>query len=971
VVQPGGDEHVLIVRPLGGGDDDVAAILTSIESVESASFAPPTVDDLGDASSVSMLQTALRIGFRSTAGPFRSLARLSVEPRSYQFVPLMLALKQDITRLLIADDVGIGKTIEAGLIAAELLALGEVDRLAVLCSPALAEQWQKELREKFAIDAELVIPSTVTRLTRGLMMAESLFDRYPYVVVSTDFIKNHRRLEEFLNHCPDLVIVDEAHTVVSDGQPGSARNATQRFELVSRLAAKPTRHLVLVTATPHSGKEEGFRNLIGLLDPALATLDLDAVKGRELLAKHMVQRRRADIRKYIDEDTKFPSDRAISESPYELTKPYATLFENVLDYAREQVIDLTGEATVRQRVRWWSALGLLRALSSSPQAAAETLRKRAASVDAMSPTEADALGRAAVLDLADHDSIDGFDAAPGADDTGIDLIDPVETLANLTADGTPRSEAGMALLDNKRRLLRLAAQCEDLTNPKDDAKLKVIIAIVKKQLAEGYEPIVFCRFIATADYVAKHLTAALKSSATVISVTGQLPPEERAERIDALARTEGRHVLVATDCLSEGVNLQDHFNTVIHYDLAWNPTRHEQREGRVDRFGQERDIVRALTIYGKDNGIDGIVLDVLIRKHRAISKATGVSVPVPEQSDSIVEALMEGLILRGRRSADQLTLDLQMEPKREELHTAWESAAERQRLSNTKYAHAGIHPDDVAREVALAREALGSSEDVHRFVTEAIRSLGGTVVPGIPDDSSAPGLTATTSTLPIGLKNAIDSAIPGHSEPLPFHADLPAPRRHALTKRTDPAVEAIARYVLDTALEPLVTPSTKRAASRSGVIRTAAVSKRTTLLMVRYRFHLDLPTPTGIRQIVSEDSRFVGFEGNPTDPTWLTSEQVDPLVSAVPSANLERDQAAQFLEGITDSLLHLTPHLNAQAVERETALLSAHRRVRGGANATRRGLSVKAQTPVDVLGIYVLMPNIGSHNGANPASAAK
>ena len=339
VVLPGSDEHMLLVRPLGGGEDDGAAILRGVEHVESASFSAPTAADLGDASSAAMLQTALRIGFRATAGPFRSLARLSVEPRAYQFVPLLLALRQETTRLLIADDVGIGKTIEAGLVAAELLAQGDVQRLAVLCSPALAEQWQRELRDKFGIDAELVIPSTVNRLTRGLLLSESLFERYPFVVVSTDFIKSHQRRQEFINHCPELVIVDEAHGAVADGG-GAGRVRTQRYDLLRALSKDRARHLILVTATPHSGKEEGFRNLIGLLDPDLATLDLEQVKGRELLAKHMVQRRRGDIRRYLNEETQFPSDRQIADVPYTLTKEYAALFEKVLDYAREQVAAL-------------------------------------------------------------------------------------------------------------------------------------------------------------------------------------------------------------------------------------------------------------------------------------------------------------------------------------------------------------------------------------------------------------------------------------------------------------------------------------------------------------------------------------------------------------------------------------------------------------------------------------------------------
>ena len=270
----------------------------------------------------------------------------------------------------------------------------------------------------------------------------------------------------------------------------------------------------------------------------------------------------------------------------------------------------------------------------------------------------------------------------------------------------------------------MAVEAEALADPTRDRKLKTVIDAVKGLLADGFDPIVFCRVIDTAGYVAEHLTKALKSTATVIAVTGALPPEERAARIEELGATDGRHVLVATDCLSEGVNLQDHFHAVVHYDLAWNPTRHEQREGRVDRFGQARDIVKALTIYGRDNGIDGIVLDVLIRKHREISRATGVSVPVPDASDSVVAALMEGLVLRRRGDAAQLAFDIDDERERSDLHREWESAAARQKVSNTKYAHEGIKPEDVAREVNAARELLGSHADVEGFVTEAVRALG-------------------------------------------------------------------------------------------------------------------------------------------------------------------------------------------------------------------------------------------------------
>jgi len=151
-----------------------------------------------------------------------------------------------------------------------------------------------------------VLPATVTRLQRGLGMDESLFDRHPHTVVSTDFIKSPTRRDEFLRTAPDLVIVDEAHTCVSGSGGAGGRSRTQRHELLRRLAADDRRHLLLVTATPHSGAEEGFRNLLELLDPVLLTVDLNSSAGRDRLARHFVQRRRGDIRATSTRTPRFP-----------------------------------------------------------------------------------------------------------------------------------------------------------------------------------------------------------------------------------------------------------------------------------------------------------------------------------------------------------------------------------------------------------------------------------------------------------------------------------------------------------------------------------------------------------------------------------------------------------------------------------------------------------------------------------------
>ena len=176
-----------------------------------------------------------------------------------------------------------GKTIEAALIARELLDRGEIQRMAVLCPPHLVEQWVRELNERFHIPAMAVTASSAARLERGLPIGDSIFHAHAFTVVSLDYIKSDRHRHDFIRACPEFVIVDEAHTCVSTGQ---ARQ--QRFELLRELAADAERHLVLLTATPHSGNQDAFYSLLALLKPVFAQLatasgdnkDIDLCSGR-------------------------------------------------------------------------------------------------------------------------------------------------------------------------------------------------------------------------------------------------------------------------------------------------------------------------------------------------------------------------------------------------------------------------------------------------------------------------------------------------------------------------------------------------------------------------------------------------------------------------------------------------------------------------------------------------------------------
>ncbi len=918
VVLPESEPDLLLLRPLGGTDAEISGILPALEPVRHAVFDPPDPTKPGDARSARLLRESLRLGFRSSAGPFRSFGQIAVEPRPYQLVPLLLGLRLDPVRLLIADDVGIGKTIESALIATELLAQGTVDRLAVLCPPHLAEQWQSELRTKFHLDAELVLASTARRLERGLGIGESLFSVHDHVIVSTDFIKAERRRDDFVRDCPELVIVDEAHGFAFGGD----RGRQLRHELLVRLAENPERHLILVTATPHSGKEAAFRSLLSVLDRSFDQLpdDLSGPQNettRRQLARHLVQRRRADIRDYLETETPFP-DREQAERTYKLTPEYRRLFDRAVAYARETYREAEGDRR-RQRVHWWSALGLLRALGSSPDAAVATLRNRAENAEARSAEEADEIGRRAVFDQPGDADLESLDVAPGA---------------KYDAEDDPgRSDSWF------EELAREAAKLAGAQDP----KLQAAIKLVRDLVAEGHNPIVFCRFIPTAEYVAEHLRAALGKRAEVMAVTGTLPPAEREERVHALGEHEHR-VLVATDCLSEGINLQEQFDAVVHYDLSWNPTRHEQREGRVDRFGQPRPVVRVITFYGENSPIDGLVLDVLIRKHERIRKSLGVAVPVPMDSSAVMDAILEGLITRGRDDQsvfEQLSLIEEVAaPFDEELEVEWTNAAEREKRSRTLFAQHSIKPEEVHRELVAVREAVGSGVDVRRFAGDMLRASRAAV-----SDAASGPLVADVGDVPRGLRDVIGVA-PGSRE-LKLGDSVTG-----LLVRTDPIVQALAAYALDTALDPVGTPI----AARCAAIRTRAVSQRTTLLLLRMRFHLTIRRPGGqLKQLLAEDARLLAYTGTPATAAWLSERDAEELLSAEPDANVVHDSAVRAVQRAIEGLDALGPALAETATVRAAEVLATHRRIRASSRDTG-SVSVEPQLPVDVLGVYVFLP---------------
>jgi len=918
IVLPESSIDTLHLRPLGGGENDESLIYLPLERqpVQSATFPWPTVAQARNHAASQLLMDALQLKLRNGAGPFRSFGNIAVEPRAYQLVPLLMAMKLSTVRLLVADDVGIGKTIEGALIARELLDRGEISRMTVLCPPHLCEQWQRELAERFHIHAVVVRSATAARLERDLPPGTSVFDANPFTVVSLDYIKSERRREAFQRFCPEFVIVDEAHTCTHGGQ-----GRQQRYQLLKGLSADVNRHMVLLTATPHSGDEEAFFNLLGLLKPDFTQLK-DLPPGartdlRDDLSRHFVQRRRPDIAEW--QDTSMFPERKTAEITYRLTGAWGQLFNNVLDYARELVVRTEGQGLREQRMGWWAALALLRCISSSPAAAVNALRTR--------------LDGTAKNDGTEELSLEDIEAQAG--DRVLDGLDD----ALSTDDIEPAAQT-----EDSALLQQLIIDAEKLAGDANDPKLAKLLEHLNLLVKEGFKPVVFCRYIATAHYLATFLRGKFKD-ATVKAVTGELTPSEREAAVEELGDTEKR-ILVATDCLSEGINLQGLFTSVVHYDLSWNPTRHEQREGRVDRFGQKAREVRSTMLYGEDNPVDGAVLQVILRKAESIRKELGVLVPMPDDQGKLTQALLNAVLLRkNNRVGHQLQTSLDFGEPAREIETAWQSARDKAAKNRSIFAQRRIKPEDVLPEWRKSAAVLGGEDDVARFVTRAVAKLGVALEP------SRQHYKLHLDQLPTSIKERL--AADGFTGTLRVSFTQPADQGAMFIHRTHPLVVALADTLLERALASR-DATDDDAVARAGAAYVGHVSVKTTVLLLRLRHQLTVTRGSQTKLMLCEETAVVSVAGSAAMAS-LPTHEAQTLLGLEATRNMLPVIRDRHLQQALDAIPNWRSQLEAIAHERAQTLLQDHRRVREAADA-KGTYQVTACLPVDVMGVYVLVP---------------
>ena len=501
-----------------------------------------------------------------------------------------------------------------------------------------------------------------------------------------------------------------------------------------------------------------------------------------------------------------------------------------------------------------------------------------------------------------------------------------------------------AQTEDSQRLQALIAGAAALAGQHDPklARLQEHLALLLK---DGFQPVVFCRYIATAHYLAAALQERFKSAA-VKAVTGELTPDEREGAVEQLGESDVR-ILVATDCLSEGINLQNLFTAVVHYDLSWNPTRHEQREGRVDRFGQKAREVRSIMLYGEDNPVDGAVLQVILRKAESIRKELGVLVPMPDDDGKLTQALMNAVLLRGGATTDhQPELDLWGAPAGD-LDLAWQSAKEKARQSRSIFAQRRLKPEDVLPEWRKSAAVLGSEADVERFVSRAAGQLGAPLQP------VKQHFKLLTGHLPAAVRERL--AAEGLAGTLCIDFHQPVAQGATFIHRTHPLVAVLADTLLEQALEDDPSSGGDTAVARAGAAFVPGIQLKTTVLLLRIRHQLTVTHGSHTRLLMCEEAVAVAAGG--TEPfAELRQEQARSLLGAQASRNMPAPLRDRQILSALEALPSWQPQIETIAGVRAQALLQDHRRVREAAEG-RGSYQVAPSLPVDVMGLYVLLPD--------------
>lgn len=590
-----------------------------------------------EASDFKLAAETQRIKLAGLFDPMLAVATSDVQPLPHQIRAVYgELLPRAPLRFLLADDPGAGKTIMAGLYIKELLLRDDVQRCLIVAPGGLVEQWQDELFFKFGLRFEV--------LTAQLFDADieqSVFERYPLLIARMDQLARNDEMQDQLSNTEwDLVVVDEAHRMGARYFGGKLEK-TKRFQL-GELLGERTRHFLLMTATPHSGKEEDFQLFLTLLDR-------DRFAGKFRQGVH-AEDTTGLMRRMVKEDLLtfegkrlFP-ERVAQTVPYELTELEEDLYRQVTDYVREGMNRAERLDGKRRNTIGFALTVLQRRLASSPEAIYRSLQRRA---ERLERRKQDILDGKGVVDT--ELSVD-----PGVfDDPDEYNAEEVERMEEELLDSATAAQTVSQLrleLMQLRDLIDVAKRVRDSHTDKKWSELRTILddhALVHDDDGHPRKLIIFTEHRDTLDYLAHRISSLLGKPHAVRAIHGGVRRRERRAITEEFTKNRDCQVLLATDAAGEGLNLQA-AHLMVNYDLPWNPNRIEQRFGRIHRIGQ-KEVCRLWNLVGS-NTREGEVFIRLLNKVEEQRKAYGGKVfdvlgaafDETPLRDLLIEAIREG-----------------------------------------------------------------------------------------------------------------------------------------------------------------------------------------------------------------------------------------------------------------------------------------------------------------------------------------
>ena len=837
----------------------------------------------GDGKLFRLVSEANRIKLAHLFDPVLAVHTSEVDPLPHQITAVYeVMLERQPLRFLLADDPGAGKTIMAGLLIKELIARGDLQRCLVVCPGSLVEQWQDELNRRFGLPFEILTNDKLEAARTGNWFLETDF-----AIGRLDKLARDENVQAKLGapDCRwDLIVCDEAHKMSATFFGGEI-SYTKRYRL-GKLLSNLTRHFLLMTATPHNGKEADFQLFMALLDG-------DRFEGRFRDGVHTTDVSDLMRRVTKEELVKFDNtpllpERIAETVPYMLSEGEKSLYEDVTKYVSEEFNRAASLQNNKRAGNVGFALTILqRRLASSPEAIYQSLRRRRERLE-NTLRELEALQRDGNVETAldktasvlEDEDIEDLEEAP---DGEIEDIEG-ELLDRATAASTiAELKAEIATLG------RLEALALEVRRNGGDKKWQELAKLFANMAMSKQKLVIFTEHRDTLRYLERRITALLEKSDAVVCIHGSVKREDRAKAQESFGLDPEVQVLLATDAAGEGINLQ-RAHLMVNYDLPWNPNRIEQRFGRIHRIGQT-EVCRLWNLVAVETR-EGAVYQRLLEKLEEARSALGGKV-----FDVLGKVHFEGrplreLLIEAIRYGEQPEV-------RGRLTQVVDSAFDHDYLKDLWEEKALVHDAMDTSRVHRVREQMERAEArrlqphyIESFFLEAFGRMGGTV------REREPRRYRIIQT-PAAIRNRSRAVLPRY-ERIVFEKALKAPQGRPLAAFVCPG-----HPLLDATADLLLEQN--RDLLRRGAV---LVDENDQGREPRILFYLDhaiqdaTTTRSGERRVISKRMLYVELdaEGNARHPQYAPYLDYRPLADGEPDTEtiLARPECAWLTGGLED-----------------------------------------------------------------------